>query len=80
MGIGPLGGIGGYLVGTINNIFNIKIITVSSSASVNFGNTINIGADSVTKTVGGSNPTGDCARSVEVGLNTLIDPDLIDNM
>ena len=33
-------------MGTINNIFNLKIHSVSSAGSVNFGNTVNIGAES----------------------------------
>ena len=72
--------VGGAMLGTINNIFNIKINAVSASASVNFGNTINIGADSVNKTVGGINPTGDCARSVEgASINPFFDNEILSN-
>lgn len=63
---------------TVNNILNLKINSVSYSASVNFGNTVNIGADSETKSVGGSTPIGDFSRNWDQEKNLYIDPDLID--
>ncbi|MDQ0418927.1 spore germination protein PF [Croceifilum oryzae] len=63
---------------TINNIFNIKINSVSSAASVNFGNTINIGAESNSKSLGGSSPVGDFTRNFDCENNVYIDPDIID--
>ncbi|TCS92844.1 spore germination protein [Hazenella coriacea] len=65
-------------MGTINNIFNLKINSVSSAASVNFGNTVNIGAESVNKSVGGSAPIGDFSRNMDLERNVYIDPDLVD--
>ncbi len=65
-------------MGTINNIFNIRINAVSSAASVNFGNTINIGSESNTKAVGGANNIGDLARSLDNERNLYIDPDVAD--
>lgn len=65
-------------MGTINNIFNLKINSVGSSASVNFGNTINIGAESVSKAAGGFSPIGDFGRSVDFERNVFIDPDIGD--
>jgi len=65
-------------MGTINNIFNIKINNVSSAASVNFGNTINIGAEALTKSLGGSSPVGDFSRNLDFERNVYIDPDLVD--
>ncbi|SFI57590.1 spore germination protein [Thermoflavimicrobium dichotomicum] len=65
-------------MGTINNIFSVKINSVASSASVNFGNTLNIGAESVTKSLGGSSPIGDFARNIDLERNVYIDPDVID--
>jgi spore germination protein PF len=66
-------------MGTINNIFNLKINNVSSAASVNFGNTINIGAESISKSVGGSSPIGDFSRNLDLERNVYLDPDVIDN-
>ncbi|MBD1373801.1 spore germination protein [Hazenella sp. IB182357] len=65
-------------MGTINNIFNVRINSVSAAASVNFGNTINIGAESINKSVGGSSPIGDFARNADFERNVYIDPDLAD--
>jgi len=65
-------------VGTINNIFNIKINNVSNSGSVNFGNTINVGNDSLTKSLGGSSPIGDFPRNLDFERNVYIDPDQFD--
>jgi spore germination protein PF len=66
-------------MGTINNIFNIKINNISSAASVNFGSTINIGAESFTKSLGGSSPIGDFTRNLDFERNVYIDPDVIDS-
>lgn len=63
---------------TINNIFNLKIHSVSSAGSVNFGNTINIGAESNVKSLGGSAPIGDFTRNIDLERNQNIDPDLFD--
>lgn len=65
-------------MGTVNNILNLKINSVASAASVNFGNTINIGAESVTKSVGGSSPIGDFSRNLDMEKNLFIDPDVVD--
>jgi hypothetical protein len=66
-------------MGTINNIFNLKINNVSSAASVNFGNTINIGAESFSKAVGGSSPIGDFSKNLDFERNVYLDPDVIDS-
>ncbi|MBA4543405.1 MULTISPECIES: spore germination protein [Thermoactinomyces] len=66
-------------MGTINNIFNIKINSISSAASVNFGNTINIGAESFTKSLGGSSPIGDFSRNLDFERNVYLDPDIVDS-
>lgn len=63
---------------TVNNILNLKINSVSTSSSVNFGNTINIGAESFTKSLGGSSPIGDFSRNLDLEKNLYIDPDLLD--
>jgi hypothetical protein len=66
-------------MGTVNNIFNLKINSVSSAASVNFGNTVNIGAESISKSAGGNAPIGDLTRSIDLERNAYIDPDVVDS-
>jgi hypothetical protein len=66
-------------MGTINNIFNLKINNVASAASVNFGNTVNIGPESISKSAGGNSPIGDLTRSVDLERNVFIDPDVVDS-
>lgn len=63
---------------SINNIFNIKIHSVSSASSVNFGNTIHIGPSSDSKSLGGSIPIGDFARNIDFERNVYLDPDIFD--
>ena len=63
---------------TINNILNIRINQVSTAASVNFGNTVNISPTSEAKTLGGSTPIGDFPRNIDFERNVYIDPDLYD--
>lgn len=65
-------------MGTINNILIVKVNNVSNTASINFGNTINVGNDSLTKTLGGSAPIGDFPRNLDFERNVYIDPDLLD--
>ncbi|MFC7442467.1 spore germination protein [Laceyella putida] len=65
-------------MGTINNIFNVKVNSVSSASSVNFGSTINIGAEALTKSLGGSAPIGDFPRNIDVERNVYLDPDFFD--
>jgi hypothetical protein len=65
-------------VGTINNILNIKINNISNSGSANFGNTINVGNDSLTKSLGGSSPIGDFPKNLDFERNIYFDPDEFD--
>ena len=65
-------------MGTINNILNIKINNISKSGSVNFGNTINVGNDSLTKSLGGSSPIGDFPKNLDFERNVYFDPDQFD--
>lgn len=65
-------------MGTINNIFNVKVNSVSSASSVNFGSTINIGAEALTKSLGGSSPIGDFPRNIDLERNVYLDPDFFD--
>jgi hypothetical protein len=64
--------------GVVNNILNVKISNVSSSSSVNFGNTVHIGAESNSKSLGGSSPIGDFANNVDFEKNLYLDPDFAD--
>ena len=63
---------------TINNIFNVKISSVSNNASVNFGNTLHKGHSANQKSVGGSEVVGDGSISSSRELNAVRDPDWID--
>lgn len=63
---------------TVNNINNLKIQSISGSGSVNFGNTINIGAESNYKAVGGSSVIGDLGKNLDLGINEAYDPDVVD--
>lgn len=66
-------------MGTVNNIFNVKINNVTSTGSVNFGNTIHIGHEANSKAVGGSYQYGDLGKMLTFGnTNKAIDPDFID--
>lgn len=62
----------------VNNILNLKINSISTSASVNLGNTMNIGNESFTKSLGGSSPIGDFSRNVDLEKNLYVDPDVVD--
>lgn len=65
----------------INNIFNIRINSVSSNGSVNFGNVILKGNSADSKTVGGQSVVGDTFASPanhNLVKNILTDPDAID--
>ncbi|SFT00075.1 spore germination protein [Marininema halotolerans] len=63
---------------TVNNINILKIASVSGAASVNMGNTINLGTESNTKSVGGSSVIGDYGRNSDSGGAIYNDQDLID--
>jgi hypothetical protein len=63
---------------TINNIYNIKILDVSSNGSVNFGNTLHKGHSANQKSVGGSSVIGDCSLAMSREVNRVNDPDFID--
>jgi len=65
----------------INNIFNIRINSVSSNGSVNFGDVIIKGNSANEKSVGGQSISGDLIASPannNFSKNIANDPDLID--
>jgi len=65
----------------INNIFNIRVNSVSSNGSINFGNVIIKGNTANSKSVGGQSVVGDMIRSSAYDYfnkNVLNDPDIID--
>lgn len=66
----------------INNIFNIKVVSVSGSSSVNIGNTLNLNPTSSEKSVGDSvSPIGDFTKTgslMTAKKNSAIDPDFLD--
>jgi len=63
---------------TVNNIFNIKITSVSSNGSVNFGNTLHKGHTANEKGVGGVAIIGDGSFGIGKEINNVNDPDFID--
>lgn len=63
---------------TANQIFNAKIGAVDSTATINLGDTINVGPESNVKELGGSEPIGDFSLNITGGSNQFIDPDIID--
>ncbi|MFC4077722.1 spore germination protein [Salinithrix halophila] len=65
-------------MGTLNNIFNLKIQNVSGPGSLNFGNALNIGAESNEKGVGGSSLIGDFGKTVTIEGNGYLDTDVAD--
>ncbi|SDW81969.1 Spore germination protein gerPA/gerPF [Marininema mesophilum] len=67
-------------MGTLNNIFNLKIQSVSGPGSMNFGNSFNVGAESNEKAVGGSQLIGDFGNNLTVEANGNLDNDLIDQV
>lgn len=63
----------------VNNIFNLQINNISSSASVNFGNTIHRGHSVSQKQVGGQSSTGFVVNSpTNFDKNIVYDPDFKD--
>ena len=63
---------------TVNNIFNIKISSVSSNGSVNFGNTLHKGHAANQKSVGGFSVIGDGSLGITRESNVVTDTDAID--
>ena len=64
---------------TVNNIFNIKILSVSSNGSINFGNTLHKGHTNNEKGVGGLSVIGDATNAgFNKEFNNVRDPDLLD--
>jgi hypothetical protein len=59
---------------TINNILAVKIFTVTSAASVNFGTTLNISPHSATTSSGGSEVIGDLGRNIDFETNIPFTP------
>lgn len=63
---------------TVNNIVNVKILSVSNNGSVNFGNTLHKGHTANQKSVGGSVSIGDASLTSQRTLNKVNDPDFAD--
>lgn len=62
----------------VNNIFNIKILNISSGSSVNFGNNLLKGFTADSKSVGGSTVIGDASLSNSTEFNNANDSDVFD--
>ncbi|SFT00089.1 spore germination protein [Marininema halotolerans] len=67
-------------MGTLNNIFNLKIQSVSGPGSMNFGSSFNVGAESNEKGVGGSSLIGDFGNNLTLEANNNLDSDVIDQV
>ena len=65
-------------MGMINNIFYVKVISVSYTSAVNIGTNLNWSPNSNSKSIGGSNSVGDFTRTVEFDYNLTQDPDIND--
>jgi hypothetical protein len=63
---------------TVNNIFNIKVLSVSSNGSLNFGSTLHKGHTANQKSVGGYSTIGDASLNRNSELNNVADPDFAD--
>lgn len=63
---------------TANQVFNAKIIQVGSTATINWGDTMNVTPSSNDKVYGGTNPIGDFSLNITGSSNQMIDPDIID--
>jgi hypothetical protein len=63
---------------TANQIFHAKIGQVDSTATINWGDTMNVSPSSNVKDIGGSFPIGDFPLNITGSPNQAIDPDIID--
>ncbi|GGE14812.1 hypothetical protein GCM10011571_15390 [Marinithermofilum abyssi] len=61
-----------------NQIFNVKLLWINQSGTVNMGDAVNVRPSSNLKDLGGGNPIGDFAANVCGGTNILFDLDVID--
>lgn len=59
-----------------NNLFNVRILSIGSTGTVNLGNSIQVNPVSNTVDLGGASPVGDCAISANNEQNLYIDPDI----
>mgnify|MGYP001112190582 CR=1 FL=1 len=65
---------------TVNNIFNLKISSVSQNGSINFGNTLQRELTVNQKIIGSSILIGDGSLELSRQLNNVIDRDLQDQI
>ncbi|OUM95544.1 MAG: hypothetical protein A9Z00_14105 [Thermobacillus sp. ZCTH02-B1] len=65
---------------TVNNIFNLKITSVSQNGSINFGNTLQRELAVNQKIIGSSILIGDGSLELSRQLNNVIDRDLQDQI
>jgi hypothetical protein len=63
---------------TVNNIFNLKITSVSQNGSINFGNTLHRDMTVNQKIIGSSILIGDGSLSLSRLLNNVVDRDVQD--
>jgi hypothetical protein len=65
---------------TVNNIFNLKITSVSQNGSINFGNTLHRELTVNQKIIGSSVLIGDGSLSLNRLLNNVVDRDVQDQI
>jgi Spore germination protein gerPA/gerPF. len=65
---------------TVNNIFNLKISSVSYNGSINFGNTLIRDLTVNQKVIGSSQLIGDGSLGLNRQLNNVVDSDAQDQI
>lgn len=63
---------------TVNNIVNVKILSVFNNGSVNFGNTLHKGHTANSKSVSDSTNIGDASLNSQRAFSRVNDPDFLD--
>lgn len=65
---------------TVNNIFNLKITSVSQNGSINFGNTLHREMTVNQKIIGSGILIGDGSLGLNRQLNNVVDRDVQDQI
>ncbi|CAG5088797.1 Putative Spore germination protein gerPA/gerPF [Thermobacillus xylanilyticus] len=65
---------------TVNNIFNLKITSVSQNGSINFGNALHRELTVNQKIIGGTILIGDGSLAMNRLLNNVVDRDVQDQI
>ncbi|TCP65409.1 spore germination protein [Baia soyae] len=60
---------------TCNNLFNVRIVAVSSTGTVNLGNSVQVNPCNNSVSLGGADPVGDFSVNANNERSLYIDPD-----